>query len=198
MVGGCGAASRRSACSADTLRVVDDRGAVNPDLPARILIRGEELECVGRHATGAYPEECCGILVGRSEGGVTLIGRVIAAMNEVADRRTDRYAIRPEDLLAAQKAARAEGLEIVGYYHSHPEHPARPSRFDLETAWPAVSYLIVSVEGGRVAETRSWRLAEDGREFLEEAVEVRGMRCAQDDNPDGPRRFSRHAWELAR
>jgi proteasome lid subunit RPN8/RPN11 len=79
--------------------------------------------------------------------------------------------INPETVLAAHKEARSLGLDIVGYYHSHPDHPAQPSDFDREHAWPGLSYLIVSVQGGKVAEARSWRLTDERDRYEEETVE---------------------------
>ena len=97
--------------------------------------------------------------------------RIVPADNERDDSRHNRYLINPETLLAAHKQARALGLDVVGYYHSHPDHPARPSEFDREHAWPGVSYLIVSVEKGNVADIRSWRLADDREKFDEEEID---------------------------
>ena len=103
----------------------------------------------------------------------------LPAENVHPDRRR-RYALAPEALLAAQKAARAEGLDLVGYYHSHPDHPPRPSAADRRDAWPGVSYLIVAVAGGAAGEARSWRLGagaggggdgEGGGGFVEEIIE---------------------------
>ncbi len=128
-----------------------------------------------RDALRRYPSECCGILVGRPEPGegAVRVLEVIPAENRRNDRPESRYLIAPEEVLAAQKRARSSGLEIVGYYHSHPDLSARPSPFDRETAWPDVSYLILSLRDGRVAEVRSWRLAEAGGGFEEEPVECR-------------------------
>jgi len=110
------------------------------------------------------------VLIGRSLDGATVVERLLSVGNERQDSRHNRYLISPETVLAAQKEARALGLDIVGYYHSHPDHPARPSDFDRENAWPWVSYLIVSVERRRVVDTRSWRLTEDGS-FAEEVID---------------------------
>src|SRR5206468_228314 len=81
--------------------------------------------------------------------------RVLPVSNERQESRHNRYLISPETVLAANKEARALGLDVAGYYHSHPDHPARPSEFDRDHAWPGLSYVIVSVEGGKVADTRS-------------------------------------------
>jgi proteasome lid subunit RPN8/RPN11 len=114
-------------------------------------------EEIRRHGEAAYPAECCGALIGRVEGEAREVVRLEPAVN----RRTDdphRYLIAPDDLRRLEREVRAAGMEIVGYYHSHPDHPAAPSRFDAEHAWPWYSYLIVRVDRGRGAEMASWVL----------------------------------------
>ena len=114
-------------------------------------------EEIRRHGEAAYPAECCGALIGRVEGEAKEVARLEPAVN----RRTDdphRYLIAPDDLRRLEHEVRAAGMEIVGYYHSHPDHPAAPSRFDAEHAWPWYSYLIVRVDRGRGAEMASWVL----------------------------------------
>ena len=133
-----------------------------------------DLARIHAHGEAAYPEECCGVLIGRgaSNGGDTAtVERVVAADNERTDSRHNRYVISPQSLLKAQRDARASGLDIVGYYHSHPDHPARPSEFDREHAWPGTSYVIVSVEKGKAVDCRSWRLRDDRTAFEEEAID---------------------------
>jgi proteasome lid subunit RPN8/RPN11 len=141
--------------------------------PRRLVISRRHLHAIGLHGSATYPEECCGVLIGRPTmaNGTTLVERLLSVDNERGDSRHNRYVITPETVLAAQREARAAGLEIVGYYHSHPDHPARPSDFDREHAWPGLSYLIVSVERGRVADARSWRLTDDRERFDEERVD---------------------------
>lgn len=143
---------------------------------------------IQRHAAAVYPEECCGVLLGRAapaqEGAPTgdsadsrdqqhcRIEELLAAENIREDEhRHNRYLIPPEVILRAQREGRERGIDIVGYYHSHPDHPAVPSEFDREHAWPATSYLIVSVRGGEVADTRSWRLADSRERFDEESLQ---------------------------
>lgn len=138
---------------------------------SRILLAPSDLEAIGRHGEARYPEECCGFLIGRTSEEETRVERVLSVENERQDSRHNRFLIHPETVLAAHKEARAAGLDVVGYYHSHPDHPARPSEFDREHAWPGLSYVIVSVAGGKVAETRSWRLSDDRERFEEETVE---------------------------
>lgn len=138
----------------------------------RLVITRRHLHAIGMHGSATYPEECCGVLIGRANGnGATLVERLLSVDNERGDSRHNRYVITPETVLAAQREARAAGLDIVGYYHSHPDHPARPSDFDREHAWPGLSYLIVSVERGRVADARSWRLSDDRERFDEERID---------------------------
>ena len=131
-----------------------------------------DLSRIQAHGEAAYPEECCGVLIGRdaTDGQPVSVDRVIQAENERVDSRHNRYVISPQSLLKAQRDARASGLDIVGYYHSHPDHPARPSDFDREHAWPGTSYVIVSVREGKAVDCRSWRLRDDRTAFEEEAI----------------------------
>ncbi|MDX1504043.1 MAG: M67 family metallopeptidase [Thermoanaerobaculia bacterium] len=129
---------------------------------------------VRRHALSAYPEECCGILIGRPHDAGARVTRVVPAANVWGGERDRRYSIDPRQLLATHVEARAEGLEVVGYYHSHPDAPAVPSRLDLERAWPATSYLLASVRRRGEVELRSWRLDGSGSRFVEEGVEAVG------------------------
>jgi proteasome lid subunit RPN8/RPN11 len=119
----------------------------------------------------AYPEEGCGVLLGRELGETREVVRVVTFDNQCDESRRNRYLIAPEQFLAADRAARDEGLDVLGFYHSHPDHPARPSEFDRENAWPWYSYVIVSVLQGRAADTTCWRLAEDRSRFEPEALE---------------------------
>ena len=117
---------------------------------------------------GGYPAETCGLLLGRAERGRTETRKVVRARNLNQERARDRYDLDPADFLAADQAARQEGLEIVGVWHSHPDHPAEPSETDRASAWEGWSYVIVEVTARGVAALRSWRL--DGERFVEEPV----------------------------
>ncbi len=132
-------------------------------VPHPLLLSPRDLESIQSHGEACYPEECCGFLIGSAEGGATRVERILPAAN--TGGRSDRFTVPPETVLAVHKEARAAGLDVVGYYHSHPDHPARPSRLDRENAWPGYACLIVSVVGGQAVETRSWRFS------AEEAVE---------------------------
>lgn len=139
----------------------------------RLIITRRDIGMIEEHASRMDPEECCGILLGRSSGeadDTVLIERVIPAENVHPDRREERYEIAPETLLRAQKEARSEGQEVVGYYHSHPNGEGHPSEHDRETALPDVSYLIVALMEGVVLERKSWRLDKSGSEFVQEGI----------------------------
>ena len=124
----------------------------------------------------SYPKECCGVLVGEVLDGVVQVRRVVAAPN-VSTAGALRYRIDERLLLETHRSARGEGLEVVGYYHSHPDGPAVPSRLDRQRAHPRLSYLIAEVRRGNVRELSSWRLPEasepggPGEEFQEESIE---------------------------
>jgi proteasome lid subunit RPN8/RPN11 len=147
---------------------------------ASLAVSAADMEAIGRHAERTYPEECCGFLLGRAPapasqgegaaggGATTLVERVTPAANELPDSRHNRFGMSAETVLASHKEARAAGLAVVGYYHSHPDHPAEPSEIDREHAWPGLSYLIVAVRDGRVDRARSWRLRDDRERFEEE------------------------------
>jgi proteasome lid subunit RPN8/RPN11 len=137
-----------------------------------LRIGSADLARIRAHGEAAYPEECCGVLIGResADKSTASVDRIVAASNERADSRHNRYVISPQALLEAQREARASGLDIVGYYHSHPDHPARPSEFDREHAWPGTSYVIVSIEKGKAVDCRSWRLSDDRAAFEEETL----------------------------
>lgn len=119
-------------------------------------------------AHAGYPDETCGLLLGNdSDGGCRVVCQR-PARNLNRERARDRFELDPADYLAAETAAAAAGLTVVGVWHSHPDHPAQPSSTDLAMAWPGWSYVILSVAGGGVVDLRSWRLAGDS--FCEEEV----------------------------
>jgi proteasome lid subunit RPN8/RPN11 len=124
------------------------------------------LEAIQAHGGEAYPHECCGALLGRA--GVVQRAWPLPNTTEEGPRR--RFLVRPKDYQAAERRAAAEGLELLGFYHSHPDHPARPSQYDLDHAWPVFSYVIISVAEGRPGDITSWRLADDRSAFSEEAL----------------------------
>jgi proteasome lid subunit RPN8/RPN11 len=121
------------------------------------------------HLERGYPDEACGALLGRVDGDTHDVTEFRSMRNTVVDRPWDRYALDPLEQLQVQKDADARGLEIVGFAHSHPDHPPVPSRFDAEHGWTFYSYVVASVQKGRMREARSWRLDNDGA-FQEEPL----------------------------
>jgi proteasome lid subunit RPN8/RPN11 len=123
-------------------------------------------EAIRDHGRQTYPHECCGAILGRA--GAVVESCPLPNTTEEGPRR--RFLVRPQDYRAAERRATERGLELLGFYHSHPDHPARPSQYDLDHAWPVFSYVIVSVREGVAAELTSWRLREDRAAFDEETV----------------------------
>ncbi|HEX9760524.1 MAG TPA: M67 family metallopeptidase [Candidatus Acidoferrales bacterium] len=140
-----------------------------------LRINGQLMERIRAHAAAAYPHECCGALLGR-DGVEPEVAREVESVLPLENRREDsrhnRFEVTAEDVRAAERQARERGLELVGWYHSHPDHPARPSEFDREHAWPWYSYVIVRAEQDGARELRSWRLGDDRSSFVEEDVEM--------------------------
>ena len=131
---------------------------------------------IERHAEREYPRECCGLLVGRivDEGRTRIIHATYPVANIFSEEaeRHHRMAIEPLEYARAERRYAAEGLGVVGSYHSHPEHPAVPSQFDLEhlAPWPTMSYVVVSVKEGKAVDLRSWELEADRSRFNEEEI----------------------------
>lgn len=144
----------------------------------------ELAERIRRHGAETFPHECCGALLGHDAADgekvdsekTALQAREVLELFPLVNRRDDsprnRFAVSAEDVLDAEKAARQHGLDVVGWYHSHPDHPARPSQFDREHAWPWYSYVIVSVMSGAPAEMTSWRLNDDRQAYSAERIEI--------------------------
>ena len=142
-----------------------------PTLPL-VLSAGLRRRIEGEGAA-AYPNECCGILIGRDAGGRRLVERLEPGQNVfAADERYHRFSIDPRAQLKAEREAEAEGKVVLGFYHSHPDHPARPSEYDREHAWPFYSYVIVSIEKGRPADMTSWVLDDTTEQFAAQAIEA--------------------------
>ena len=152
-----------------------------------LKMTAEIAQQIRQHGADTYPHECCGALLGRDNvgGRATSAGSVQSPLREVValfplvNRRDDsprnRFSVTPEDVLEAEKAAQEKKLEIVGWYHSHPDHPAKPSQYDREHAWPWYSYVIVSVANGKPAEMTSWRLSDDRADYACEEIAMRDV-----------------------
>jgi proteasome lid subunit RPN8/RPN11 len=131
-------------------------------LPAHVV------DAIHAHSSETYPNECCGALIGRG----TLINETLPLPNTTEEGPRRRFLVRPADYRAAEARASEVRQDLLGFYHSHPDHPARPSQYDLDHAWPSFSYVIVSVLARHPADLRSWRLREDRSQFDEEAVDA--------------------------
>jgi proteasome lid subunit RPN8/RPN11 len=131
---------------------------------APLGLRPEVEDSIRAHARQAYPHECCGALIGRQ--GAVQAAFALPNTTEEGPRR--RFLVRPDDYRAAERHSQALGLDLLGFYHSHPDHPARPSQYDLDHAWPFFSYVIVSVKAGVPEDMTSWRLQEDRSAFDQE------------------------------
>jgi proteasome lid subunit RPN8/RPN11 len=123
-------------------------------------------DAIRAHGAATYPNECCGALYGR-DGVVTAIYELPNTTEEGPRRR---FLVRPQDYRDAEKRATELKVELLGFYHSHPDHPARPSQYDLDHAWPFFSYIIVAVRAGAPEDMTSWRLREDRSAFDEESL----------------------------
>jgi proteasome lid subunit RPN8/RPN11 len=130
------------------------------------------LRHIQAHGSRDFPHECCGILLGTAKGDEKRVLRTVAMTNTHEDGHERRYLISPLEMLRVEKEARAEGLLILGTYHSHPNHPAVPSDYDREWAWPWYTYIILSVMGGIPAEMTAWTLLDDRSSFQEEPIHL--------------------------
>lgn len=153
---------------------------------AVLKLYAHHLQAIQTHAESTYPEECCGLLLGHLIGDVKTLIDVLPTENswdaEAADAfqsiegsaplessKRSRFAIAPTVMLKAQKDARDRNLDIIGVYHSHPDHPAVPSEFDRAIAWSKYSYIIVSVQDGLACDLKSWSL-DDNHQFQPEDI----------------------------
>jgi proteasome lid subunit RPN8/RPN11 len=147
----------------------------------KILLLSKDVEArIREHGAETYPHECCGALLGKDDVAASIAGdeavREVWSLFPLVNRRDDsprnRFAVTAEDVRDAEKAGRVAGLDVVGWYHSHPDHPARPSEFDREHAWPWYSYIIVSVHEGEARDMTSWRLQDDRKGYESEMIHL--------------------------
>jgi proteasome lid subunit RPN8/RPN11 len=135
---------------------------------AAVALSGAHRAAIREHGAATYPHECCGFLVGErgaAGAGTLRVRDLVRAENIREDSPHNRYLIDPAAFVRVQRAADARGLDIVGFYHSHPDAPARPSEFDREHAWPHYAYLIVRVAQGEPGELHAFALSEDRATF---------------------------------
>lgn len=143
----------------------------------RLRLTSDVQECIREHGANGYPNEVCGALLGREvfepgAGALRLVTAALPLENRREDSPRNRFSVMPRDVRRAERAASERGLEVLGWYHTHPDHPARPSAFDREHAWPWYSYLILSVAAHEPGDMTSWRLADDRSAYAAESIEV--------------------------
>src|SRR5216684_1213901 len=129
----------------------------------RLTITADVDQAIRRHGRETYPHECCGALLGR---GAHVTG-IVALPNTTEEGPRRRFMVRPSDYQLAERRATELGGELLGFYHSHPDHPARPSQYDLDHAWPNFAYVIVAVAAGRAGDMTVWWLKDDRSSFEE-------------------------------
>ncbi len=140
-----------------------------------VEITAEHEGAIRQHGEAGFPNEICGVLLGREHAGHKTVVELLPIENQFeSDEQYHRFLITPTDMLRAERLARGKGLSVVGFYHSHPEAEAIASAYDRDHAWPWYSYIIVSVKARAADELRSWTLRDDRSAFDEETVTVVG------------------------
>ena len=136
-----------------------------------VYLTEEHIKQIEAHGERTFPYECGGMLIGRFENGRKTVVELLPMENAMAEtEQHNRVLILPKDVLRAERFARERKLDVVGYYHSHPDHPAIPSQFDLDHALPVWTYIIVSVESGTAVDVRAWEMENDRSKFNEEEI----------------------------
>jgi len=133
-----------------------------------VKIQRPAFEAIEAHGSEGYPDEICGLMLGNDH----VVTDVRRARNLIVERSRDRYEIDPLDQIRIQREADAAGLDVIGYYHSHPDHPAQASRFDTERAWAGYVYVIVSIEKGKPVDANAFVADADGGPFHSEPLEI--------------------------
>ncbi len=131
----------------------------------QVTLEPEHVRAMREHGHATYPHECCGFLVGDRRDGVLVVTELVPASNAREDSPKNRYLIPPDEFARVQRDADRRGLDIVGFYHSHPDAPARPSEYDREHAWPASAYFVLNVTQGEAGELGAFELSDDHSAF---------------------------------
>lgn len=135
-----------------------------------ITLDAKALEAIRDHGRETYPEECCGALLGTDEDGAARVTRVERVENSRREERRRRYSIEPLEYARLERSADADGLAVLGFYHSHPDHPAVPSEYDREHGFPFFHYVVLAVAAGSPGEIASFVLSEDRGAFEREEI----------------------------
>jgi proteasome lid subunit RPN8/RPN11 len=137
-----------------------------------IILSEQQIGFIEAHAERTYPNECGGMLLGLfAEGNERSVTEVFPLENASTEDQQNRILLSPKDVLKAERYARETKVDVIGYYHSHPEDEAAPSQYDLDHALPVWSYVIVSVREGKAVDIRSWQMEDDRSRFNEESIE---------------------------
>ncbi len=139
------------------------------DQEKALIVSDEVAMHIQNHCRETYPNECCGALIGIDN----VVGKCFSLPNTTEEGARRRFLVNPDDYRAVERRATKSGHELIGFYHSHPDHQARPSQYDLEHAWPMFAYVIIAVENGEPGVMTSWRLREDRSAFDEARIERR-------------------------
>ena len=138
-----------------------------------IKLAAQQRDEIAAHSERDYPYECCGLLLGSLSGdeGAKVCSETYPISNaREEEAKRNRFLIRPEELMRGEKYAASKGLDVIGFYHSHPDDRAVPSAYDLDHAWPLYSYIVVSVKSGRAEDLFSWEMQPDRSRFNEEEI----------------------------
>ncbi|MDR2345528.1 MAG: M67 family metallopeptidase [Planctomycetaceae bacterium] len=138
-----------------------------------IVINETKIAEINKHAEQEYPNECCGALLGKIDSADRKVIELIPiSNNREPETQHNRFLIRPEEFLECEKKALKQNLDLIGFYHSHPDHKSVPSDYDLNHALPVYSYIIVSVKSGNADELTSWLLRNDRTQFEQEEIQI--------------------------
>jgi proteasome lid subunit RPN8/RPN11 len=135
-----------------------------------LVLDPRHASAIRRHGEADYPAEACGLIGGAVEGDQKITVQLVPLVNRRTDSARNRYLIDPDSFRHGEERLERDGLEVIGVYHSHPDHPPVPSAFDREHAWPRLSYVIVGVNRGNATELKSWVLADGRGSFEEEQI----------------------------
>jgi proteasome lid subunit RPN8/RPN11 len=143
--------------------------------PTRLILTLAQIRQIEREGAAAYPSECCGAILGldQNDGAVTrrLVRKLEPLKNSFqADEQYHRFSLDPKELIDVEKRAGEAKLNVLGFYHSHPDHPAKPSEYDRTHAWPFYSYVIVEIAKGKAAVMTSWQLDPGTEQFVSEEI----------------------------
>ncbi|MGA3066340.1 MAG: M67 family metallopeptidase [Tepidisphaeraceae bacterium] len=142
---------------------------------SRLILTAAQIRQIEREGSASYPSECCGAMLGMDQNGAEGVRRVVKRLEPlknsfVAEEQFHRFSLDPKELMDLEKRSGEAKLAVLGFYHSHPDHPARPSEYDRQHAWPFYSYVIVEIAGGKPAELTSWQLDANSETFTREEI----------------------------